>query len=178
MLSDVHVATYRPEIERYGGDAGFRMAEVVFCADSNFVIDCLSPGEPSRDQLIVDATVHLDSMTGAWGLADSQKRRIASHMSGGIPGGSEYRRLGSKIWTAVIEHNTNEAAMHLTDTLKSLHQVVETSREDDVLSSVLHMHLNRLGIERSIEPVVYGVWRRHLDRSLLRNETFKVGSDS
>jgi thiopeptide-type bacteriocin biosynthesis protein len=166
MLADIQIATIRPEIERYGGEQAFRAAETVFCADSDFVIACLAKGARTRDDLIVEGVLHLDSMTQIWGLSREESRRMASHIAGSILGGTEYRRLGRKIWIEANKSDINAPAMRLFEDLRALCVVVETSRSKDILASVLHMHMNRLGIERGIEPVVYGAWRRHLDRKL------------
>ncbi|MEM6792912.1 MAG: lantibiotic dehydratase, partial [Acidobacteriota bacterium] len=73
--------TYEREIPRYGGDQAIALAEEIFHADSEWVLNALSrpetSGEDSRWRL---AMLGVAELLEAWGLGDEEKVRILERL--------------------------------------------------------------------------------------------------
>jgi len=75
----VQLDTYEREIERYGGPAGIELAEQLFCADSDAVVEILrllDPGDEGNDERWRIVLVGLDTLLSDFGFDLSQKQEI------------------------------------------------------------------------------------------------------
>ena len=71
--------TYEREIERYGGPAGIELAEQLFCADSDAVVEILrllDPGDEGNDERWRIVLVGLDTLLSDFGFDLSQKQEV------------------------------------------------------------------------------------------------------
>jgi thiopeptide-type bacteriocin biosynthesis protein len=75
----VQLDTYEREIERYGGPAGIELAEQLFCADSDAVVEILrllDPGDEGNDERWRIVLVGLDTLLSDFGFDLSQKQEV------------------------------------------------------------------------------------------------------
>jgi thiopeptide-type bacteriocin biosynthesis protein len=86
----VQLDSYEREVERYGGEAGIRLAERVFHADSDAVLDVVRqlPGDAGAELRWRVALRGIDLLFDDLGLTLEQKRVIARRARGGY--GSEF----------------------------------------------------------------------------------------
>lgn len=102
LLWSFQLDTYRRELERYGGDGGIELAESLFCADSDAVLDMLPyvTGDINADGRWQMAVIGTDALLDDLGFDLEQKFALMSAMRDGF--GAEfhadpnfYRRIGA-----------------------------------------------------------------------------------
>lgn len=176
LLNRYSIETYDREIERYGGLAGMALSEQLFHLDSETVVRLLAPRRSMRDEvsLIVLGVVSVDHFIRGFGygsterltiyqrLFESQARALGvveRHLS------DEYRTVRPKLW----EHFRDRGSMYdilldfqratapLVSTLRSLQSTHELGRSlAQITASHIHMHCNRLGVDRHSElKIIY-----------------------
>jgi thiopeptide-type bacteriocin biosynthesis protein len=179
LLVDFCFATYAQEIERYGGPALIGAAESLFRHDSSAAILLLRrllDGDSALDRVSL-VTLALERLSQFLLPSLTERRSLARYAAHAKAGGAEYRAAAPALWDALTgagaDHPTLEAAAgSWREPARFLGgRLAELSAADElwpdrqqILLSVLHMHCNRMGLQRSEEAIAYGMWRRLLDR--------------
>jgi thiopeptide-type bacteriocin biosynthesis protein len=181
--------TYDREIERFGGAAGTALAETVFAADSQLVINLMHLVQSKTTTLdrTALAVLSVDTLLESLGL-DARARRdwCWTQVQSRREASREYRERGNELRPFVatpdrlrLEPGGSAVARNL-DQLRTC--VAEVTRQfieletsgvlsrplEDIVQSLIHLHLNRLlGADRSLERRILGLlWR--LREGLLR----------
>jgi thiopeptide-type bacteriocin biosynthesis protein len=174
QLWRVQLDTYEQEVERYGGEAGLRLAERVFHADSEAVLAVVGqlPGDAGADLRWRVALRGIDKLFDDLGLTLDQKRAIARQARRGY--GSEfgvdgdfsrevsrrYRHERASVQALLEPHQDPPAslaaslqALHrrsavLAPVAQELRAAAEAGRLSvdlsDLAISLAHMHVNRM----------------------------------
>lgn len=176
LVTNVTFLPYRRETARYGGPDCFAAAEEVFVESSRWVgarVRELAARSTLSEQL---AGAAIDTERLAQMLCGDTKMRqsFAKVLAGPTAGGPDWRELGRSIWDDLADPAVASTPAPLVKALRTLGEKVQladeantlTSPQNDIISSILHLHSNRLGIPRDDEQRVYGLWRRYLDRTM------------
>lgn len=178
--------TYEREVERYGGPGAIDLLEQVFTVDSVLVSDILAFQQARRltlDSLAV-AVVTLDHFFTAWGC-DLQERLDWTHTASEKYAWSSEFRPERKRYCELLspcghfDAELTEQRALLLELVRPHEAFLGASRtqiqllnasgtlwgaETSLLTSLAHMHVNRLlGIDRHREQQVYAFWRHTLD---------------
>jgi thiopeptide-type bacteriocin biosynthesis protein len=186
-VREFSVDTYRPEIERYGGTGGVRIAEQVFHGDSvgvAAVISGICMGSVTCDPLVATAFT-LDRLLSVLRLGDEEKLRLACLQQSSFKSTAEYRGRRDRLVRLLrsVRRKRAEPEAELLDDLygygasrcgeaAAAAAALEESQEllrpwSSVIDSIAHMHINRmLGIDRARETEVCALLRTAL-RSVL-----------
>jgi thiopeptide-type bacteriocin biosynthesis protein len=180
LIWRIQVDTYEPEVERYGGLAGMRLAEAVFCADSEAVLrtiefDCgedvparwrsalvgvdrllcdLGLDHQDRHDIVTDAVTRFEQQL----RVDTQLRRQL---------GARYRRERTGLEHLLRAPGSCAAFSQRTAALSTvrdqLHEVVPPQHLSRWVGSLTHMHLNRMlrTPTSQQEFVIYDLLHRH-----------------
>ncbi|WP_037607082.1 thiopeptide-type bacteriocin biosynthesis protein [Streptacidiphilus rugosus] len=175
-VTDIALRTYRPETDRYGGPDAIGHAERLFCADSAAVLGlltrCSAPPRATSPhatspQAGLDRTLltalSLDRLSRLL-LPDLDDRRELAARSGTAEAGAGEFRAHRAALTAgrdapgPVRDRLEDAAGHWNapaEAYRSCAGLPETA-------AVLHLHANRMGLNRTQEATALGVWRRLL----------------
>lgn len=172
--------TYDPEIERYGGSEGLRLAEGIACVDSAVVMtvldgivnDELYPG----DRLVV-AVATIEAVL--WNLNASPQHRsalLADRLHKSAEGNILYRRHReslSPVEDYIASHRISEGSwmdvLRGYEALQIFGSHIQEIARNGTLSarleyyyaSIVHMHCNRLlGLDRKAENDALLLWGR------------------
>jgi thiopeptide-type bacteriocin biosynthesis protein len=170
----VQLDTYEREIERYGGDRGIELAEEVFHADSDAVLDILRSlsGEDGLDLRWRLALPGIDLLLEALGLGLEEKRSVVRaaregygrefRVDGAFRGavGQRYRTERARVESLLDPHReaTTQLApglaalrrrsLRLAPVAAELRELAQTGRLPvtlaDLATSYVHMHVIRL----------------------------------
>jgi thiopeptide-type bacteriocin biosynthesis protein len=185
--------SYDREIERYGGLEGMQVAEQIFAADSDAIIDIIA----LRIDKIVDlspvdlALLTVDSMLSGLGVRSDERVQLYQAVCQGqqTAFGKQMDRLqkkfhhdrrtvqrivGDREWLHTqlggyaLETCLYEQATMLRPLGKQLQMLIEQGKlwtsKLDFLSSCVHMHCNRLlGVDRALEFEVMYYLKRTLE---------------
>lgn len=168
VSAGMSLATYDPEIERYGGPAAFPLAEEVFHADSFAVLGALSASAADPDPLLTTAA-EVAAMARAFLPADPQT--WTDWLTAAFPRHADHHRAFTSRRRAALDRITPDRDAGLADDL--LHLLAEhgrlvrkTAEQESwldpgrVLVSLLHLHCNRrLGIDPRAESHTYAIAR-------------------
>ncbi|HEX7736018.1 MAG TPA: lantibiotic dehydratase [Ktedonobacteraceae bacterium] len=178
--------TYEREVERYGGPAAIDLLEQVFMVDSAMVSDLVAFRHARRlnlDPLAV-AVFTLDHFFASWGRDLQQRQAWTCNASEREAFRNEFRAERKRYCDLLapqgkVDPNLAEQRSLVLDLLRphegflaalsaQVRQLEEAGRlwvgEVSLLSSLAHMHLNRLlGIDRTRETKIYAFWRHTLD---------------
>jgi thiopeptide-type bacteriocin biosynthesis protein len=186
QIRQVALDTYEREVERYGGPEAIDLLEQVFTVDSVMVSDLIALQHArtlTLDPLAV-AVFTLDHFFQAWGCTLQQRQKWTHQASERYAFSKAYRSERKRYCDLLSPRGPLDA--HLAEQQALLFQLgrpheaflgelgaqvrrlAETGTlwvpETSLLSSLAHMHLNRLlGLERSRESQVYAFWRHTLD---------------
>lgn len=191
LINRVVLEPYVREVERYGGPDAVAVMEQVFSADSTLVSDVLLATR-SR-QLTLDPTViaafTLDRLAACFGLDFPGRQRFIEGVAGGdrepVAALQERRLL---LGDLLVDRDARRASLAQEQaaqggllaglwavqepTLRPLfarvRELAEHGKlwqpEQDILASLVHMHVNRLlGIDAEREGIVYALWRHTLE---------------
>ncbi|MEU4116305.1 lantibiotic dehydratase [Kitasatospora sp. NPDC028055] len=183
-IADVEFATYRREIERYGGPDLIDRAEELFCLDSTATLALLrhlaEPVRAGEVPLERNALTALSLETVGRVLVPdfAERHALVRSMAGPQAGATEYRAVARRLWqgltapggeAAVLERVGAawglEGAGFAAGVAKAAEAGELWSDRESVLRSLFHMHCNRMGLLREQEDAAYGMWRRLLDRA-------------
>ncbi|MEV0952662.1 lantibiotic dehydratase [Promicromonospora sp. NPDC050249] len=152
LVGSLVIEAYEPEIDRYGGPDAIDAAERVFDADSDLIVSLLAdvPDEEARLLLAALSAIELarrladDGATavGRPRLDRAQRRRV-----------NELRAAAPDDPAALLNSASRERWDRRTRALTAYRLVVPEVRRIDCASSVIHMHANRLGLDRDQEHV-------------------------
>ncbi|MFJ4189152.1 lantibiotic dehydratase [Kitasatospora sp. NPDC089509] len=182
-IADVEFATYRREIERYGGPDLIDAAEELFCLDSAATLDLLrhlaGPVPAGEAPLERDALTVLSlEAVGRVLVPDfAERHALVRSMTGSRTGGAEYRAVARRLWAGLTAPGGEAAVLERVGAAWGpagtgfAARVAESAESGElwsdrtsVLRSLFHMHCNRMGLRREQEDAAYGMWRRLLDR--------------
>jgi thiopeptide-type bacteriocin biosynthesis protein len=159
--------TYEQEVERYGGLAGMATAEKLFSIDSRYAAELLRCSRAK--QWLHDRTtllaISIDDLLEGLGMNEEERRRWYGKQPkpGGAEAGSDYRErkaelrplLGTPEALANDAGGAEIAALFkarreaLAPVAASLQELVDHGKLrvtlDELCSSVVHLHVNRLG---------------------------------
>ncbi|MCP3776478.1 lantibiotic dehydratase [Paenibacillus sp. MZ04-78.2] len=189
VISKVIIDTYEPEIERYGGPELMFLAERLFAADSEVTSNLVrlirfQQIQLSKENVAVLSVIYLLYQFGnkeqeVYELLNEkfyvkdylddfrQERRLFMQMLGGENGVKPSHLEGDVVYRIV---KTREAAVrcYWETLLDQEKKGVLTNTKDDILFSIIHMHLNRfLGTDRDQERKVM-IMARHAMNSLVQ----------
>lgn len=152
LVGSLIIEAYEPEVDRYGGPDAIDLAERVFDADSDLAVSLLAdvPDEDTRLLLAAHSAIGV-----ACGLTDDAATAV------GRPRLDRARRRRVNELRTAAPHDPdallNSAARELWDrrlgALTAYRQAVPEARRADCASSMIHMHANRLGLDRDQEHV-------------------------
>ncbi|AHM68476.1 hypothetical protein LK13_11670 [Paenibacillus polymyxa] len=186
LVSRVVIDTYDPELERYGGTELMTWAERVFSSDSEVaarLIQIIRFAQTSLSKEII-ATLSVINLLYQFGycledaysllnrnfdvkeyLKDFRKERkfFLQWMTSGLETSTSFQSNRDSIET--IFKLRKEAVAHYNQQLNEQEGMGEiTNTKEDIVYSVIHMHLNRLlGIDRGRERKVMIMARHALD---------------
>ncbi|HEU5377617.1 MAG TPA: lantibiotic dehydratase [Ktedonobacteraceae bacterium] len=187
LVKRVVVDEYSREIERYGGPAALELIERVFCASSQIASDILSAQSSGQITFnpIATAVWSLDLFFTAWGLTLQERLNFVAKRVEKYSTPSLYRSLRGQLSELLTpttldgpEHGnrqrellhsiSNTQALLIREALQHLHALTACGElwqlEEYVLSSIAHMHLNRLqGRSQEQEKQVYACWKHTLE---------------
>jgi thiopeptide-type bacteriocin biosynthesis protein len=198
LLWRVQLDTYEREIERYGGDQGMPLAERLFWADSEAVLDLLPglSGDATADLRGWLAMVGTDRLLQDFGLSTEAKASVTAALREslglGIQVNKEVRvRIGNKFrseratlagwlepggpmlepWAAAAFERRSQRLAPVVDDLRRQSRGGALSIDPSFLiSSYVHMYLNRLfrSEQQRQEYVVYEYLERFYGSILAR----------
>ncbi|MER8184726.1 thiopeptide-type bacteriocin biosynthesis protein [Kitasatospora sp. NPDC094015] len=171
-VHEVAVREYRPEADRYGGPELLGAAERLFCADSAAVVRLLA-GRPALPRAVL-AALTLDRLAALLLPDPAERRAVAAGSADSRAGSAEHRRHGRELWRLRTDGGgpAAEVAALWAGPAAEYGRLLELHRPGPegadrrryALASVLHLHANRLGLDRARERTALGLWRRLLDR--------------
>ncbi|ELS58887.1 hypothetical protein STVIR_0140 [Streptomyces viridochromogenes Tue57] len=192
LIRETVMASYEPEVVRYGGPETMKSAEEVFCTDSRLVVQQLRflartpEGNriPKRVLAVVNYAVLLESL-GDWdwpawvvrkfshGPFTEPELSLASQIA--VPGHmQDYASTPlPHQWAELLRPGRTAARRLGTKVLPGLTSDERESRQDTVLLSLLHMHHNRLfGPDPTHERETHALFRTvaesHIRRQRIR----------
>lgn len=152
LVGSLVIEAYEPEIDRYGGPDAIDAAERLFDADGDLTVSLLAdvPDEDARLLLAAFSAIEVargladDAATvvGRPRLVRARRRRV-----------NELRTAAPHDPAALLNSATRERWDRRTRALAAYRQAVPEARRADCASSMIHMHANRLGLDRDQEHV-------------------------
>ncbi|HVF74971.1 MAG TPA: lantibiotic dehydratase [Acidimicrobiales bacterium] len=172
LASDAEVATYRREVERYGGPEGIAIAEQVFHADSDAAVDLLAlfePGAPGHDARWRIGVFGTDMLLRDFGLDAAARTRFARRMEKAFE--HEFR-ADAALRTAVSARaraERNAVTLLLAATPDSEHALapgiaVVAERSSRIAPLAAQLHALGAPVEQLAESFVH-MWLDRLCRS-------------
>lgn len=187
LIQQADISTYEREVERYGGPQLIDLAEKLFFADSEVVSDLLhltriQGTDLTQDQIAVISVIHY---LGSFGLPFKEQLAWFNSMTSYKDYLKEFRN-DRKIFMEIGNDDHDWAKLkecyedgnYMIDVLNKRKQIVETyidklhdvyengelyNEVEDILGSILHLHLNRLiGIDRERENKIMTLVRHTL----------------
>ena len=195
LVYRITVDTYYREVERYGGIKAIELLEAAFTFDSITVSDIIASLYTRHITLepLVVAVFSLDRLFTIWGLDPQERLNYIQKHTKKYQGGDLFHKWQKLLrellspWDAAynpeIKRQREQLSSILTTQENLLKKVSKQIRidaakgelwqsEEDILTSLAHMHLNRLlGTNREQEHLVYGCWRQTLESILRRPAT-------
>ncbi|MFN8510887.1 MAG: lantibiotic dehydratase [Deinococcaceae bacterium] len=190
LIQDYQMHRYDREIERYGGVEGLKACEAFFWKDSEHALFAAEQAgkRPLSDDLMaaISASAVLNAFFGGdfAGIQGLLKRIRAYYESKDFKDESDYfRKARPQLWPWMfekVEQGREEAVLTpLSAAAAELRvqlthwreQEVLSSAPEEVLSSVLHMHFNRRGLNRVEEYRAIYTLERMYDSFLGRQRT-------
>lgn len=171
IIRDFTFDTYKPEYDRYGGVRILEKMEHFFSEDSKLLQQSLmhvglDSGIKSKNIL---CSVNLFMLMRVLTESEEHARALVSLVEDKKLGGPEYRRdrpaLLARVDSQELMSDINSwlcSAANVFAMLRSIDELA-TAHYDDVVRSVMHMHCNRAGFDRSGEQAIYGIVRRMID---------------
>lgn len=176
LSAPIQSARYYPEKKRYGGERGVRVAEKIFAASSDVVLEYLANGRLRRTMSRTEfALATCESLLDGIGMKQKARRLFFQPYADGaspeaLAGFAPiYTRVRKIVETAVLAPGTGAGVrsatfrildgkfhVRLRESAKDVKNISQTEKipMHELASSYLHMHLNRLGIFGDSEKVV------------------------
>ncbi|WP_347396913.1 lantibiotic dehydratase [Paenibacillus amylolyticus] len=186
--------TYEPEIERYGGTELMKLAESLFSEDSYVVAGLIRLNRFERrefeiEQIGVLSVIHLlthlgynktecfETLNEKFDVKDylqdfRKVRNTYMDMLNVLFGLNTSQTAASEKFTQellpVFESRANSSLKYYQKLEKHRSEVLLTNSTDDIVFSIIHMHLNRLiGTDRKLEQKIM-ILTRHAMNSLIQ----------
>ncbi len=199
LCQRISLETYEREIERYGGPQSIELLESVFTVNSTAISQLIAGHHVRQISIdpVVTAVFSLDQLFARWGLSSADRLRWTQMYAEKYEASKEFRdkrRLLCELlapWNRTHDPALTEQREQILaclspqeDTLLAVAsriRILASSgdlwvTEDDLLSSLAHMHVNRLlGINRLHEQQVYAFWRHTLESLRLRPDPTEEG---
>ncbi|QNE18300.1 lantibiotic dehydratase [Kribbella qitaiheensis] len=152
LVGRLVIESYEPETDRYGGPEAIDAAERVFDADSDLALSLLADTPDENTRLVLAALSAIGIARGLTGepnaavgrprLDRPQRRRVNELRAEALSGPAVLLdQLGREMW------DRREGALTV------YRDTVPVGRRADCASSMVHMHANRLGLDRDQEHV-------------------------
>ncbi|MFI7048907.1 thiopeptide-type bacteriocin biosynthesis protein [Streptosporangium sandarakinum] len=152
LLGDLTLASYDPEVERYGGREALGHAETVFAADSHLVLAAVAALPGSQERIVFAA--HTAALIARI-LADNDPQALAGrHLE--RAGRNRVNALRPAARAADQSTEGLPGGAHRPALIAALNRYRERLKPEqraEVASAVIHMHANRLGIDPATEPL-------------------------
>ncbi|PUB27696.1 thiopeptide-type bacteriocin biosynthesis protein [Promicromonospora sp. AC04] len=152
LVGRLIIESYEPEIDRYGGHDAIGAAERLFDADSDLALSLLTEAPDDDARLLLAA---LSAVEIARGLTDdaaaavgrprldrARRRRV-----------NELRATAPSSPAALLASPARERWDRRSGALAVYRDAVPDARRADCASSMIHMHANRIGLDRDHEHV-------------------------
>lgn len=152
LVRHLVIESYEPEIDRYGGPDAIDAAERLFDADSDLALSLIGDLPDDDARLLLTA---LSAIEIARGLSDdaaatvgcprldrARRRRV-----------NELRATAPSSPAALLNPAARERWERRSGALAVYRDAVLADRRADCASSMIHMHANRLGLDRDQEHV-------------------------
>ncbi|MET9341909.1 lantibiotic dehydratase [Nonomuraea sp. NPDC003804] len=182
LANDLQVATYEPELARYGGTRTFDLAERFFEANSDVTADLIARQPDIQAEHLAVATV--DTLCALWGLAPIERIAAVPAYSGEDDSHRRFRehhaylcellvpnerrphaqgRADRELLAAVLGPQ-GPAARDVADAVRAAAADGELAgTEQQVLNTLMHMQINRLlPIDLNREGRCYALWHHAL----------------
>lgn len=152
LVGRLVIESYEPEIDRYGGQQAIDAAERVFDADGDLALSLLTdaPDEDARLLLAALSAIEIaSSLAGDAAVAvgrprlDRARRRRVNELRAAAPSGP----------APLLNSSARETWDRREGALAVYRDAVPVARRVACASSVIHMHANRLGLDRDQEHV-------------------------
>ncbi len=197
LINDVIIVSYEPEIERYGGPDAIEFMEQVFSANSDVSSELIAAQYTKQITLdpMAVAVLLLDQMFFFWGIELIERLKYAKEHTTR----ERVNDIGNKFhtqkkfftelllpWSSDFDKEILSQREFICSVLSAqtsvlqnasrmIHQLKENKilwrPENDILSSLAHMQLNRfLGIDSERELNIYALWCYLLERIQRRPE--------
>lgn len=175
LITNMVIDTYHPELERYGGQTLMELAEQVFDVDSQWVIAYMKGIRSNAFNLDIEiaAVINIIHYLSGFGLTIQEQVKWLEERIDCKPHMKAFRDVKKTLITAVesnyewigqADTNTQVAFLALVEKRQTMIQQYAqaiilaknnhelTNPSDDILGSIIHMHLNRLlGVNRERE---------------------------
>jgi len=173
------IETYEREVERYGGPAAMTQVEAVFCADSAAVCALLALVDGHEDRRVELAVLGIDALLRGLEPAAGQRRswlgrvapppresgaawregkeRLRILLAGQAEDGQWAREAGPVLRTLAARARSAAERIAALDAENALH-----AAGADVVGSLVHLHANRIGLDRAGERLTLGLLHRAL----------------
>lgn len=181
LLNKVAIDTYDRELERYGGTEGITISEQLFCFDSEFTCDLTALRLSKKTDLDLHhlGVITVDYLLRGLELGIEERRtlyqdiRQGQQPAFGLNEGQlskEFRELRPGLCQLFANGDPQLTSLHtsLRERLVPIKKVLVALRQEeklnkpleDIWPSYIHMHCNRLGLNRSDEfKVMYDLAR-------------------
>ncbi|KEO80472.1 lantibiotic biosynthesis protein [Paenibacillus polymyxa] len=175
LITNMVIDTYHPELERYGGQTLMELAEQVFDVDSQWVIAYMKGIRSNAFDLDIEiaAVINIIHYLSGFGLTIQEQVSWLEERIDCKPHMKAFRDVKKTLITAVeanyewigqADTATQVAFLALVEKRQTMIQQYAqaiilaknnhelTNHPDDILGSIIHMHLNRLlGVNRERE---------------------------
>jgi thiopeptide-type bacteriocin biosynthesis protein len=199
LASDIALASYQPEVDRYGGPHATAHIERLFEADSATAIRFIEYCSSGVDKPLLTwdglGALFLDLTFATYGLSFSSRRELAAACAGDRQPPVGTHQIRKSLAYAIRPFDQDSLSNdvlpllsliepHRTEMRESWQAIAKLASEGllcrsspDVLTSLAHMHCNRLtGITRYRELTCYALWHAALE-SIARRPGFQAESE-
>ncbi|NNU93390.1 hypothetical protein ETC01_09105 [Geobacillus sp. NFOSA3] len=192
LVDDLLIDTYKPEIERYGGRTLITLAEKMFAFDSKVSADIIAwrelEGKNFNKNLI--AVISVVSLLEASGLSIEKQLEWLNKVVPNRKQSKEFRE-NRKLFTLLANPEDDWKNLKKHKELYKLYDILSqrkdvtrqyfnqvystdiaelTNHPDDILGSVIHLHLNRLGFHGEEEENVMTLTKHTLQSLFFRKK--------
>ena len=158
LIYDANYTRYKRELERYGGPEGITLAENVFIVDSLLVLHLLRLIEANKDIKYYILTIISTAMLNEFIEAGQLLNWIGENFNINKKYYKDYRkeikenRKKDKVEQGLNSFLTSDIGVMWKKRLKEYKDFLNNfSMNEYYIASILHMHLNRLGIHNTEE---------------------------
>ncbi|GAA0246937.1 hypothetical protein GCM10010492_53180 [Saccharothrix mutabilis subsp. mutabilis] len=137
LVAEFSVEPYVPEVQRYGGPSNLAVCEELFCVDTTNVVRCLAEPRPDGVDDATFAALSADAFLTALGTPGDLALAALSRQAADPASRAERRQ----------EHEQRRLLRLLLGSGGPRYEYPPVELPEEVFTSLLHMHLNRLAVE-------------------------------